>query len=143
MNDNEIIKALECCSKKICKQCPNFSEDIECSEKLINLTLDYIARQKSEIKRLQSINQAKLDTIHGLQVEIDYLRADLKRGCAERRDAHTCINNFTKVESILDFSERLKQKAVGLKLVNRDYRFVSVKEIDGLVIKMSGESNGR
>lgn len=104
-------------------------------------TFDLITRQKSEIKRLQSMNQANLDTIHGLQAEIDYLRAELKRGCAERRDAHTCINNFTKFESILDFAERLKQKAVGLKLVNRDYRFVSVKEIDSLVIKMSGETH--
>ena len=49
LTDSEIKKALECCSKKNCKQCPNLSEDIECSEKLINLTLDLITRQQAKI----------------------------------------------------------------------------------------------
>lgn len=53
MTDEQIIKALECCGYKNCKQCPNFSEDIECSEKLIKLALDLINRQKAEIERLK------------------------------------------------------------------------------------------
>ena len=51
--NNEIIKALECCGDKNCKYCPNFSEDIECSEKLIKLSLDLIKRQEAKIERLK------------------------------------------------------------------------------------------
>lgn len=53
LTDAEIVKALECCSKKICKQCPNFSEDIECSEKLITLALYLINRQEEAEAKLK------------------------------------------------------------------------------------------
>ena len=58
MTNNEIIKALMCCGDKNCKYCPNFSEDIECSEKLIKLSLDLINRQKAEIEQLTEENNA-------------------------------------------------------------------------------------
>ena len=53
MTDEEIIKALECCSKKECYKCPNYSEGIECGEALLILALDLINRQKARIKELE------------------------------------------------------------------------------------------
>ena len=54
MTDNEIIKALGCCSKKECNTCPCYDDEIECGEILIGHTIDLINRQKAEIERLQN-----------------------------------------------------------------------------------------
>ena len=130
LNNNDIIKALDICSKSTngcshskytCEDCYLNGQPM-CSSVLLQDAIDLHTRQ---------------------QAEIDSLRADLKRACAEIDDAQICKYSFIASSSIIDFAERLRRNAVGLKLANRDYRFVSVKEIDGLVIKMSGESNGR
>lgn len=87
--DEEIIKAVECCSEPccVCDECPLYCVGVNCSSfELHRYALDLINRQKSEI---------------------DSLRADLKRVCAER-DAHICTNNFIKSEAVKEFSERLK-----------------------------------
>lgn len=52
MTDNEIIKALECCSKNIlCGQCP-LKEKNNCINKLSACALELISRQQAEIERL-------------------------------------------------------------------------------------------
>lgn len=58
MTDNEIIKALECCTKgttsDVCDDCPLRTTDI-CTEEengVLKLALDLINRQKAEIERL-------------------------------------------------------------------------------------------
>ncbi len=55
MTDEQIIKALECCSKKDCKQCPAFDENIECGENLITLALDLINRKNAEVERYKGV----------------------------------------------------------------------------------------
>lgn len=80
MTDNEFIKYLEQAVDEYDKN-EIFISDV----RLDKLSLDLINRQK---------------------VEIDNLRADLKRVCAER-DAHICTNNFIKAEAIKEFAERL------------------------------------
>lgn len=127
-NNNDIIKALDICSKSTngcshskytCEDCYLNGQPM-CSSVLLQDAIDLHTRQ---------------------QAEIDSLRADLKRACAEIDDAQICKYSFIASSSIIDFAERLRRNAVGLKLANRDYRFVSVKEIDSLVIKMSGETH--
>ena len=57
MTDNEIIKALECCSDwenaNTCKECP-FYEELDCAttDRLDKYALNLINRQKAEIERL-------------------------------------------------------------------------------------------
>lgn len=52
MTDNEIIKALECCSKNIlCGQYP-LKEKNNCINKLSAYALELISRQQAEIERL-------------------------------------------------------------------------------------------
>ena len=51
MTDNEIIKALECCKKDDCYNCPN--DFGNCYANLAGFALDLINRQKAEIERLQ------------------------------------------------------------------------------------------
>lgn len=126
--NNDITKALDICSKSTngcshskytCEDCYLNGQPM-CSSVLLQDAIDLHTRQ---------------------QAEIDSLRADLKRACAEIDNAQICKYSFIASSSILDFAERLRRNAVGLKLANRDYRFVSVKEIDSLVIKMSGETH--
>lgn len=66
MTDEQIIKALECCSTDTCfsNGCPLEDEsdgaDIgKCTSKLSKLALDLINRQKAEIERLKLITTNK------------------------------------------------------------------------------------
>lgn len=51
MKDNEIIKALECCIKDDCDNCPDTFGN--CEHNAMRNALDLINRQKAEIERLK------------------------------------------------------------------------------------------
>lgn len=57
MTDNEIIKALECCTDEWyenCNECPYSIDTVSCERmKLLEDSLDLINRQKAEIERLK------------------------------------------------------------------------------------------
>lgn len=64
MNDNEIIKALECCKDEeglhFCSICPMYKNDPDndfCQENLCENALDLINRQRAEIEDLKDINE--------------------------------------------------------------------------------------
>lgn len=70
MTDNEIIKALECCSdaKAGCSSCPLCSlKCAYCVKILCNNALDLIKRQKEEIKELKSEVSILTDANKNLQ----------------------------------------------------------------------------
>ena len=57
MTDNDIIKALECCDKFECDECPldhHSADPVICERRCKQEALDLINRQKAEIERLQS-----------------------------------------------------------------------------------------
>lgn len=59
MTDEEIIKALECCTKHTkCMECSNLG-NVDCMTKVMQNSLDLINRQKAEIERLR--NTVKTD----------------------------------------------------------------------------------
>lgn len=97
---------------------------------------DEINRQKEEIERLQSMNQAKLDMIHDLQAEIGKLENDLAISKKEtRRYAAQC--QTIRSETAKELAERLEETAMG-KLAWDAYDeeicgFVTVDEIDNFV----------
>lgn len=76
MTDNEIIKALECCSKSTCdgcefgNQCDGFTP--------INLALSLINRQKAEIERLKSLVNFVDDTADAKVITINGVSEDVK-----------------------------------------------------------------
>ena len=74
MTDNDIIKALECCTSEIagCTGCPRFPSLMGCSRQNMRDALDLINRQKAKIKELDEKNVIKL----GL---IDYQKAEIER----------------------------------------------------------------
>ena len=77
MTDNEIIKALECCSKPVieeyCSECPYHLGGQENCHKLLGDILDLINRQKAEIERLNEHykNLAKASIRHAFDTEND------------------------------------------------------------------------
>ena len=77
ITDEEIIKALECLFGCVdCRKCP-YSPRYKfplCQQQVAKDTRDIIVRQQAETLRLKSMNQAKLDTIHDLQTEIEGLK---------------------------------------------------------------------
>lgn len=126
MTDN-IIKALECCSKALgCGKCFVFGDE-ECKCALIGFALDLINRQKAEIERLKECPK-----------------------CIYEYDGNTteyCIQgpclNFKTVEQIKseaykEFAERLKEEA--LPKCNWD-DCVDVEDIDNLLKEMLVKSD--
>ena len=118
MTDNDIIKALECHSKRMCSECPLREEFGGCSQKAFTLAFELINRQKAELERLQIANRCFAD-IGKLYSEI-------------------------RVEAIKEFAEKLKEKK---KIhfdyhANKGFKYVEIKDIDNLVKEMVGAESG-
>lgn len=112
MQDNEIIKALECCTGYVndCFNCP-YRKDEFCDTSFPRDALDLINRQKAENERLKNYNENLLS-------------------------ANTALSNEvleTKSEAIKEFAERLKNLS---RFTNSDKLY-----IDNLVKEMVGENN--
>ena len=129
-NNNDIIKALDICSKSTngcshskytCEDCYLNGQPM-CSSVLLQDAIDLHTRQ---------------------QAEIDSLRADLKRACAEIDNAQICKYSFIASSSILDFAERVKEfmhnkfKA----LDEYEFEYITERDIDNLVKEMVGDDN--
>ena len=68
MTDEQIIKALECCSKYpeelSCSECPLNSRGADCLDfELGKFVLDLINRQKAEIERLHSVIESLVNEL--------------------------------------------------------------------------------
>ena len=80
MTDNEIIKALECCTNSFyngfakCEECPKFTEMSGCTIKLMCNALDLIKRQKAEIDILIRKKDSLRDEIAEQQAKIERLQ---------------------------------------------------------------------
>ena len=110
MEDNEIIKALKCCSKSgwlnDCDGCPCFDpkEDIqtsECQERLMKYAFDLI-------NRLQAQNKDLAETVHNLTIEKDAL--------------------FDKAEELKAEVERLREFIVETRRCDKEIKAEAVKE---------------
>lgn len=121
MTDNEIIKALECCAKSSCKNCPENCGSAMCLKNLVIDSLDLINSQQAEIERLQDFNE------------------NLQTG-------NTALSNEIleiKSEAIKEFAERLKGRLTGIGRStiygNFEYGTIKSYEIDDLVKEMTEE----
>ena len=116
MTDNEIIKALECCSEVYgwClpenrAKCPLYGyngEDEFCDKHLSKSALGIIKRQKAEIERLQKANES-----------------------------FSCLGKMyseIKSEARKEFAERLKKEA----LIDSGYEVLQIGTINKLLTEM-------
>ena len=83
MTDNKIIKALECCKKNDCDNCPNGFGN--CYANLAGYALDLINRQRVEIEKLAN-------------------KCDDCAGCTQWE----CDCSLIKDELVKEFANRLK-----------------------------------
>ena len=125
MEDNKIIKALECCKDAVdnpdfCYECP-YSETENCAIEFAKDTFDLVSRQQAKIER-----QRELLEMADKAMKIANENANLM--CEQYKRA--------KVEAIEEFVERLKDKS----LTKWDYHdAVDIEEIDNLVKEMVGD----
>ena len=122
MTDAEIIKALECCKKDDCDNCPNNFGN--CYANLSGYSLDIIKRKQAEIDRLERYN------------EIITINADtaFQDGLNEAQDLYAEeVKAKIKTESIKEFAVRLKCG------VPQETGVIRCSDIDNLVKEMVGE----
>lgn len=118
MTDNEIIKALECCTEESyenCNECPYSIDSERCERmKLLEDVLDLINHQKTEIERLKKEIQITKDAYTMLQTK----------------------NEIIKSEAIKEFAVRLKEI---VKFTDDTYECWEIEGyIDNLVKEMVG-----
>lgn len=110
MRDNEIIKALECCSSNAtgdehCKDCPyNFTE--YCGEESAKDILDLIKRKDAEIERLETIKKYIDIVIHE---DCEYPTAESYNKAFQKALARLYDNTKAKSEAYKEFAEELKR----------------------------------
>ena len=138
--DEEVIKALECCSKPYCNNndCPLHEHTIntkDCITKLSTNALDLINRQKAEIEELE----AEIDK------QYEQARADILGNMADGgTSCHWCIEQH-QAKAIKEFAKRLKchsYQSVGDNGYISPCREVSVEDIDNIVAEMTEGENG-
>ena len=114
MTDNEIIKALECCTRlKYCDTCPFNHHNCK---KMLDYTLDLIKRQQAEIADLNTYIK---------QLDIEY-----------RYELNHIVN-----DTIETFVEKLKESLTGWNTDPTDEEIEYV--IDKLLKEMVGANNDR
>lgn len=126
MTDNEIIKAVECCTGNTkCCECPMFRTP-NCMNKAFGYALDLINRQKAEIERLKC-EMGKLlpkDCSYAMQMEVS-----------------NKLESQIKSEAIKEFAEKLKERLTGIgrstTYGNFEYGTIKSYELDSLVKEMT------
>ena len=96
MTDKDIIKALECCTKKYgCRDCP-LTYDDRCLTRINKEASSLTKRQQAEIERLKMERQALDDALYPLPFKTDF---DIAIETA-------------KVEAYKEFAERLEYEVL-------------------------------
>lgn len=118
MTDNEIIKALECCSNEPTLNCRNCPYERACNMGKSDMqrdALDLISRQKAEIERLRQANKDICDVGGRLLRERKTIRAEAIKEFAERLKTYPIDCNLpllgleTKQEIEAYFNSVMKQ----------------------------------
>ena len=132
MTDNEIIKALECCTQQAgCSGCPlvnsiqmKYRGGYACAEEMRKCALDLINRQKAEIERLEK----KANTPFA---KITFDRDELQEIVYEYVKNIEIDINLAKSEAIKEFAERLKCG------VPQETGVIRCADVDNLVKEMT------
>ncbi|MGN0548053.1 MAG: hypothetical protein ACI4IM_00475 [Acutalibacteraceae bacterium] len=137
--DIDIIKAFECCEKNKddCTQCDYWPVCIKADDMPFFLPelLRMFNLKQAEIGRLQSMNNAKLDTIHDLQTEIEKLKIE-NQSLRMAANSYKLHYNEARAEAVKEFAERLRETKFKY---GSDY-VIYAENIDVLVKELEGET---
>ena len=129
MTDEQIIKALECCSTDVqenpCPKCAFYNKH-RCSTLMLNAASDIINRQKVKIKSLKQIINEQDKEVLKLQNRIIFWRKNLNYQPEK-----------IKSEAIKEFAERVKKHSFVDNLSLDGKETVYVDDIDNLVKEMT------
>ena len=129
MTDEQIIKALECCStdarENPCPKCAFYNKH-RCSTLMLNAASDIINRQKVKIKSLKQIINEQDKEVLKLQNRIIFWRKNLNYQPEK-----------IKSEAIKEFAERVKKHSFVDNLSLDGKETVYVDDIDNLVKEMT------
>jgi hypothetical protein len=101
MTESEIMKALECCKKDDCDNCPN--DFGNCYSNLANDAISLINRKNAEIERLQEYHDEMEEAIYAF------------------REDHAKVKFFKseiRAEAIKEFTQRVRKYLLFTKCVN-------------------------
>ena len=147
LTDEQIIKALECCQKDDCDNCPLSNYD-GCKSLLFDgdIVLDLINRLKAQNKEFDEKIVMQMGLIEYQKAEIERLKDEL----AQTEDAFNKIYEINgtyerkidtiKSETVKEFEERLRKKAHSYFLANLIW-IVEVDDIKEVVKEMVGEED--
>ena len=156
MTDNEIKKALECCSDELhfCSVCPYYLQDSDndlCQEDMNKNALDLIKYQEAVIEQYKTecsncfnnttqCIESLQNTITEKQAEIETLRVNVK---ASKRIIQRLKERIlmSKSEAIKEFWEELKkEKYYGSNRMGYGTWVVELDDIDNLAKEKVGEN---
>ena len=120
MTDNEIIKALECCSepagKCCCEVCPLHHREDSCTTALIKKAVELVNRQQAEVERL------------GKELIKQQLKNNMLYETAKE----------AKAEAVKEFAERLKSVSCEIEIGGKyRYKVATHQSIDYFVKEMT------
>ncbi len=145
MTDEQIIKALECCSTDVgentCPKCAFYKKQ-RCSTLMLNAVSNLIDRQKAEIERLTDLSDQlgndvdiKLNYIYDLEEKIKTAKSEAIKEFAKRLKSR--VND-------LEFRTKTHRKTVPTKFCDDNANWVMhecvPEEIDNLVKEVTEES---
>jgi hypothetical protein len=139
MNDNDIIKALQCCISYVsgsCAECPYRKYSPQCIDKRNADIADIIKRQKAEIADLKAKKEICAEVIARQDNEIDKLSkvVDNYESCLK------CVE-VIKANAIKEFADRLKDAVdEPTKIDGEDIDFI-IDIIDSIVKEMAEEDH--
>ena len=138
--DDEVIKALECCTNCICNhaktdtECPLVKMAF-CKNYLMKQSLALINRQKAEIERLERIRAELSRTVESLTNESLTNKCADCAGCAQ----WVCDCSTIESEAIKEFAENVKAIFECVLYFDDDVKECILNEIDELVKEMTEE----
>ena len=153
MTDNEIIKALECCSEtktSDCKECPLLS--VECSKyDLYKLALDLINHQKAENEENSLKIETQANTIKILETALENqntvnveLQLKIKNYISEKDDLNIELQAMRGVANSYKAEvEKLKAEIRNTDNILNSHDTCLDIIIDNLVKEMVGETDGK
>ena len=130
MTDEQIVKALECCSliQGECKECPcDCVMDCDCKEMLLREAFYLINRQKARIKEFDEKIVMQMGLIEHQKAEIERLQCSAKRH-GKRLGSLIHHLETAKSEAYKEFAERFKEKASSAVTSCQGYEIYETKQ---------------
>lgn len=151
MNDNDIIKALECCANANwideCEGCPLYDTE-KCINTVMQNALDLINRQKAEIEKYEKEHNEKFNKWMVLDEQTRKRYAELyeeAKGVVRAEAIKGFAERLKESISNMEYTANIKRKTVSVETlytqVNWVFHEIVPKTIDSLVKEMTEEQS--